>query len=50
MEIDEKLWIGDRKLWKTVYVGVNESYYNAATFRRQDFSSTNYTGIIFAIS
>ena len=26
MDIDEKMWVGDRKLWKTVYIGVSESF------------------------
>ena len=26
MEIDEKMWMGDRELWKTVYIGVSESF------------------------
>ena len=26
MEIDEKAWMGDKKLWKTVYIWVSESF------------------------
>ena len=26
MEINEKMWMVDRKLWKTVYIRVSESF------------------------